>query len=189
VQNTIDIAAAITPPPQPVVLRDATTFDLPDILVIERQSFSFPWAPGDFRRSGPCVVLEVGGEVIGFAVYDCVRKQKAGRPPEIEILNLAISKPWRGQGAATALVRWMKKQIEHGHYRTLSAVVSERNDAAIRFFLAIGFRATGLVPQPWPDDTQDDGIRFVYCRQTPREFTGAVDKVIDRAPKELPCGK
>ena len=167
-QSIIDIAAAITPPPQPVVLRDATTFDLPDILAIERQSFSFPWEPGDFRRSGPCVVLEVGGEVIGFVVYNCVRKQETGRPPEIEIRNLAISKPWRGKGAATALVRWMKRQIERGTYRKLSAVVSERNDAAIAFFRAIGFRATGIVHQLWRANVQDDGIRFVYCRQTPR---------------------
>ena len=189
IQSTIDIAAAVTPPPPPVVLRDAALFDLPEILAIERQSFSFPWAPGDFRRSGPCVVLVVGGEVIGFAVYNCVRQQETGRPPEIEIRNLAISKPWRGKGAATTLVRWMKKQIEHGHYRKLSAVVSERNDAAIAFFRAIGCRATGIVHQPWAADTQDDGIRFVYCRQTPRLLPMVIDEVMGRPAKESPCGK
>lgn len=81
-------------------------------------------------------VVEVGGEVAGFAV------SRRTAPDEAEILNVAVAPTWRRRGLARKLIA----RAAPAEVRTLFLEVRESNQAARALYLAAGFTEYGRRP-------------------------------------------
>jgi ribosomal-protein-alanine N-acetyltransferase len=139
-------------------LRALTRRDLPDVLAIERASFSDAWSENDFDRvlRSPrsfAVVAEFEGELCGYLIGE----QEGGR---VQVLNLCVAPPARRRGVASSLVRRIARQLR-GRQR-LVTIVSERNLPAQLFYRSQEFRAVTILRCCWPAYSDDDAYLFEY---------------------------
>ncbi|MGA8026995.1 MAG: GNAT family N-acetyltransferase [Bryobacteraceae bacterium] len=131
------------------VLRAATPDDVPALLAIEQESFAHPhWDAASFLRYR-CRVAEVEGRIVGFLVSR--ETFPGGKPalPEREILNLAVTAPFRRMGIATAL---LQEELRHAAVHFLE--VRESNVAAQALYRAIGFVQVGSRPRYYEFPTE-----------------------------------
>ncbi len=113
-------------------IRQATAEDLAFLVEIENRSFaSQQWHAEDFLKYRS-LVAEVEGHIAGFLV---IRQIYNGKPPEREILNLAISPDFRRQGLATLLL-----SNELSRDATYFLEVRESNAPARCLYEKLGFR-------------------------------------------------
>ncbi|GAB4389190.1 MAG: ribosomal protein S18-alanine N-acetyltransferase [Thermodesulfovibrionales bacterium] len=115
---------------------------LPEVIEIERSSFSTPWSEISFMneiydpRAGAFVALE-GSAVAGYIVT----KSAAD---EGHILNLAVRGDLRRRGIAAALVRKGLEHLKKAGARYVYLEVRASNAAAISLYEGFGFRAGGI---------------------------------------------
>ena len=96
---------------EPLDIRPMRDSDLPTVLEIEREAYSFPWSEGIFRdclRAGYCCwVVEQRGLLCAYGIM-----QVGGG--ESHILNLCVRANGRGQGLGRALLaRLLEVAKEH----------------------------------------------------------------------------
>jgi len=124
-----------------ITIRPAGPADLPEILRIERASFSMPWAEQSLRAE-----LEPGraffdaalseGTVCGFCIL-----HRFG--PEGEIFNIAVAEAFRGQGIGRQL---LEAALEHARADGMERVfleVRDGNGPARALYDACGFAEIG----------------------------------------------
>jgi len=73
------------------------------------------------------------------------------------VLDVVVAAAFRRQGIGAAMLY----QLLHKR-GTVTARVRESNCEAQAFFLAQGFRATEVVPSPWPKCPHEDGYEFRF---------------------------
>jgi ribosomal-protein-alanine N-acetyltransferase len=127
--------------------------DMPSILVIERQSFEYPWSEAEFirvLRQRDCIgmVAEVDEEVAGFMIYE-LHKQR------IHILSFAVHESFRWQGVGTTMVKKLISKLALPRRNRIALEVRERNVAAQVFFRQLGFRAVRVLKGYYEDNTED----------------------------------
>lgn len=137
--------------------------DLPEMLKIEHQGFEYPWAESEFkkclsRKDVVCLVCdcpEDGGLVVaGYAIY-------AMHPLEFELINLAVHVDFRRQGVATKFIGKLKSKL-HGRRRTkITAMVSENNLKACKFFKSQKFVAIETA-RGYYEKTDWDAYKFQF---------------------------
>lgn len=133
--------------------------DLPECLATERASFPQPWTEEDFlaalrRRNVIGMVAERGEKIVGYMLYE-LHKDRIG------VLNFAVAPGARRFGVGSQMVAKLVAKLD-GHRRgKVVACVREHNDAAIRFWAAVGFRATGVL-RNYYEEAGEDAIRFRY---------------------------
>ena len=131
--------------------------DLPEILAIERESFSSPWTPGMFMAElentlAQCLVIRIiyeGKSVIGaYIVFRLIAD-------EVHLHKLAVKKEFKRNGLAQILLETMKNiATQVGIYaRTLE--VRESNKEAICLYLKCGFVVKGRRPLYYSDTHED----------------------------------
>lgn len=121
-----------------LVLRPATPDDLPVLLEIERQSFSYQrWQAKDFLAD-ECVVAVADGQVIGFLVSRQICGERGDEASEREILNIAVTPHCRRKGVAKALLMG-ELQCKSVFYLE----VRESNEAAQALYRTFGFVEIG----------------------------------------------
>lgn len=124
------------------VIRPAVADDLPALLEIERQCFSHQrWRAKDFLAA-ECVLAETDGRVIGFLVSRQVFSGTGADLPEREILNLAVTPPFRRMGIAKTLL-----QHELQQKAAFFLEVRESNQAARALYRNMGFTEIGRRPE------------------------------------------
>ncbi|MGP8154488.1 MAG: ribosomal protein S18-alanine N-acetyltransferase [Smithella sp.] len=138
-------------PQATIDLMDKT--DLPEILAIERESFTSPWTAGMFTREldsahARCLCARINSEdksvVGGYIIFWLVAD-------EAHLHNLAVKKEYRRQGLAFKLMDAMK-EISRGNEiiaRTLE--VRESNTEAIKLYRKCGFVVKGIRPLYYTD--------------------------------------
>lgn len=129
--------------------------DLPEVLAIERASFSAPWSECQFDgllRRMECfgLVAEIPDGVCGYLIGAIDREQ-------VQLLNLAVAPRWRRHGIGSRLLTSLVDRLATP--RRLVTVVSERNLAAQLFLRARGLRATRILHGHW-SGTPDDAYLF-----------------------------
>ncbi len=141
-----------------VLVRWLIRRDMPQVLVIERESFNDPWTLEEFlvslrERNTIGQVAERGEIVVGYVVYRLHRAR-------IEILNLAVDPRERRRGVGTQLVGRLVQKLSAGRRRSITAKVRERNVAAQLFLRSCGFRAVCVLHGAY--DAGEDGylMRF-----------------------------
>jgi ribosomal-protein-alanine N-acetyltransferase len=124
-----------------VFVRGMNWQDVPDVLKIERISFTTPWSELAFLKeiSNTHSVAKVAvfdGEVAGYICAGYLLD-------EGHILNLAVHPELRRRGIATALVEKVINELRMNGCRVLFLEVRVSNLAAIEFYERFGFRPVG----------------------------------------------
>ena len=114
---------------------------MPQVVEIERESFSDPWTPGAFRSAVDekrldFLVAEHAGRVVGYAVAWCVMD-------EAELANLAVASDARGVGVGAALLDAALALAGEQGAASMHLEVRESNAAARALYASRGFEAVG----------------------------------------------
>lgn len=124
-----------------VQIRPMMEIDLPEVALVEQQSYAFPWSENIFRdclRVGyTCRALDLSGQIIGYGVMSL----GAG---EAHVLNVCVRNEFRNRGFG-------RKLMEHLLERAAAAGVTEAflevrpsNLSAIRLYQHLGFEQIGV---------------------------------------------
>lgn len=135
--------------------------DYPEVLEIERDSFSNPWSEDDYihaLRQRNCIgrVVESGDRVVGSMVYTIFKRRA-------RLVSIAVHPDFRRHGVGRLLVGKIAMMLRPPRERVV-VDVRESNLGAQLFFRNLGFSATKLI-RGYYADTGEDGIRMVF-RQT-----------------------
>lgn len=115
--------------------------DIPAVLLVEKDSYEFPWSAGNFHDSihagYSAWVYEIGGSIIGHMVMMAALD-------EAHLLNITIAPAWRRQGLGRLLLRHAMNAARLQHVRVLFLEVRPSNRAAIELYEKAGFEAFAL---------------------------------------------
>jgi ribosomal-protein-alanine N-acetyltransferase len=118
-------------------IRRMVSTDIDAVVVIEREVFLFPWTRGNFSDSIEsgyyCLVLEQGGEVLGYGVMTIGAE-------EAHLLTLSIAAGSQRKGWGERLLREFIRIAKERLARTMFLDVRESNRAAARLYKRLGFR-------------------------------------------------
>ncbi|BCB95839.1 ribosomal-protein-alanine acetyltransferase [Dissulfurispira thermophila] len=125
-----------------VYIREMYIEDIPEVVSIERLSFSMPWSETSFRseiysRYSITRVAELNGIVVG---YICVKHVA----DECHLLNLAVHPDYRRRGIAKVLLDNMIRELKIEGCRFFYLEVRASNYAARRLYEGVGFNMVGI---------------------------------------------
>lgn len=139
--------------------------DLPDVLDIERNCYSFPWTEAvfrdcfrpDYRPWG----LFLSGSLVGYAVVAYV-------VDEAHLLNICVSRQKRRLGLARHLLRRVIREAAVDGMAQVLLEVRVTNRAATELYLTEGFSEIGRRPGYYPSsDGREDAIVFSLSIASP----------------------
>jgi ribosomal-protein-alanine N-acetyltransferase len=115
--------------------------DIPEVLSIERMSFTTPWSETAFLKEiySPYSIAKVAvleGEIAGYVCASHLLD-------EGHILNLAVHPDLRRRGVATVLARKVIDELGMKGCKALFLEVRVSNHGAIQFYERFGFRSVG----------------------------------------------
>jgi len=133
--------------------------DLPEVCLIEQDSFEFAWTEEDFLRTlrqRNClgIVAELGDKVVGFMIYELHVKK-------LHILNLAVSPSVRRLRVGAQLVAKLISNLSLQRRTRITVELRESNLPAQLFFRAQRFKATRVL-RAFYDDTGEDAFLLQY---------------------------
>lgn len=135
-------------------IRKLLTEDLAQVLDIERQCQSYPWAEAVFRdcfRENYYLWAACHGErLIGFAVVTYL-------VDEAHLLNLCVHPRSQGQGGGRSLLRHVMARALHDGIQQIILEVRVSNCTARRLYAKEGFEVIGQRPGYYPSvDGRED---------------------------------
>jgi ribosomal-protein-alanine N-acetyltransferase len=165
------------PPASALRIRRLTYSDLPQVVAIERRSFTTPWSLAMFvlelsKPSGLCLAAELGDapdeadrELVGYLVcsrYDTVW----------HVMNVSVDPDRRRRGIASAMLSALIEQIGDPEAQ-ITLEVRRSNAGAIVLYERFGFRSVGVRRRYY----QDNGEDAVIMWRTPATLRGRLDDV------------
>jgi len=143
--------------------------DLPAIEEIEQRSYATPWSRSMFagelsKPSSICLgAFDEAGKLTGYLIIS--RYVDAWH-----VMNLAVSPPLRRRGIATALLERLFSQTAGESRRGYTLEVRVSNDAAIKLYERMGFKARGIRRGYYTDNRED---ALIMWRDPVTEAAGA----------------
>jgi ribosomal-protein-alanine N-acetyltransferase len=162
-----------------MTLRDATLADLDAIMTLERASFpTDAWSEAMMRQElasphGRYIVLEEGGEVIGYAG---LRAPAGSRDGDVQTIALAASA--RGRGLGRALLRELLREAASRRVGEVFLEVRADNPVAQALYASEGFTELGRRPRYY----QPDGVDALVMRLDVSQWSGAAEPGAVEAP-------
>jgi ribosomal-protein-alanine N-acetyltransferase len=164
------------PPAAAVRIRRLTYSDLPQVVAIERRSFTTPWSLAMFvlelsKPSGMCLAAELetedeaDRELVGYLVcsrYDTVW----------HVMNVSVDPDRRRRGIASALLSALIEHVDDPEAQ-ITLEVRRSNGGAIVLYERFGFRRAGMRRRYY----QDNGEDAVIMWRTPATLRGTLDDV------------
>jgi ribosomal-protein-alanine N-acetyltransferase len=125
-----------------MMIRKMTEADLPEVCVIENETFSDPWSEKDFSDSlldemNGYLVAVIDGRVAGY----CGCWGVAG---EGNIYNVAVKKEYRRCHIGETMLKTLIRQFEERGITSFTLEVRASNEPAIRLYQSLGFEAAGV---------------------------------------------
>jgi ribosomal-protein-alanine N-acetyltransferase len=122
-----------------VFIRKMIWSDIPEVLSLERMSFTTPWSETAFLKEiySPYSITKVAvleGEIAGYVCASHLLD-------EGHILNLAVHPDLRRRSVATVLVRKVIDELRMKECKALFLEVRVSNHGAIQFYERFGFRS------------------------------------------------
>jgi [ribosomal protein S18]-alanine N-acetyltransferase len=135
--------------------------DLDRILEIERASFGADAYDRElfleYRAGGALFMAAVsGGRILGYALAE-VRGRRA------ELVSIAVDPPFRGRGAASALIESLLGRLRRRRVLRMSLMVKTENGDAQALYLKYGFRRVRRVRRYYEDGA--DGLLMTRERR------------------------
>ncbi len=128
-------------------IRPMVEQDVDAVLPIEAQSYPFPWSRGIFedclRVGYSCWVAQLDDQVVGYGIVSA----GAG---EAHVLNICISKEYRGRGFGLAMLNRLINLARWHHSRAIFLEVRPTNYRAIDIYEQRGFGVVGRRPNYYP---------------------------------------
>ena len=136
-----------------MIIRTATESDLPQVLQIEQESFTPPWSYEAFLyelllESSLFNVAVIDSSIVGFYVLRSLIY-------EAEIINLAVSKPYRRQSVAHELMKSILNYASNYALEKIFLEVRKSNEPAITLYKKFGFSAIGIRKDYYIEPTED----------------------------------
>lgn len=127
--------------------------DIPAVIAIEQESYSFPWTEGIFRdcmSSGyTCRVLENELGIIGYTIMSV-------GGGECHILNICIRRDLQGHGLGGNLLLHMLQLAKRSRSRIAFLEVRKSNQNAFKLYHRLGFNEIGTRENYYP---ASNGVR------------------------------
>lgn len=138
--------------------------DMAEVLQIERAVFAYPWSEEDFIRSlrvrnSIGMVAKCGDEVVGFMIYEL-------HSHALNIMNIAVHPEYQRRSVGTHMINKLKGKLSPNRRHTLCCDIRESNLDGQLWLREMGFRATGIVHEPWAE-TDEDAYHMVYGLHVP----------------------
>jgi [ribosomal protein S18]-alanine N-acetyltransferase len=133
-------------------VRPLSYADLPQVIAIERRTFTTPWSLAMFvlelsKSSGLCLAATDGdGELLGYLI--CSRFDTVWH-----LMNIAVDPSERRRGIGSALLDQMIERAGPDEEYTLE--VRPSNSHAITLYERLGFRPAGRRPRYYRDNGED----------------------------------
>lgn len=121
-----------------ILIRDLRPEDVPEVLAIEKISFTSPWSEILFMneifkpRSLPKAAM-IGEKLVGYICANYLLD-------EAHILNLTVHPDFRKQGIASELIHYMTALLRKEGCLTIFLEVRQSNAAALGMYEKAGFR-------------------------------------------------
>lgn len=139
-----------------LVVREASSRDLPGVLAIENASFGDPWSRAMLAfhiassQGDVFLVATDGGAVIGYAITRLVGH-------ESELLNIAVDPQWRGRGVGARLLDAAMQRCSSAGGSEMWLEVRASNTSARGLYESRGFAGVG-VRRRYYQAPQEDAI-------------------------------
>jgi len=141
---------------RPLRFRRMNRRDLPDVLDIERRSFSNPWPPstfeGEIQNAGlshPIIAVDAGtGRIAGYIIYWVILD-------EVQINNLAVHPDFRRRRVAETLLREILDALPEQGIGFISLEVRMGNAAARSLYDKLGFKPIGTRTDYYSNPVED----------------------------------
>lgn len=142
----------MTAPVPRLVVRALEAGDVEQVMAIQQACLVSvaEWPPQAYRGEGgyESLVAVSDGRILGFLLF-------RGAAEEVEILNLAVSPPHRGQGIGAALLRAALAAVAERGARRVFLEVRESNSDAAAFYQRLGFTECGRRPRYYSSPSED----------------------------------
>lgn len=146
--------------------------DIPDVMVIEHESFSLPWSEEAFRNEltlnhfARYLIMEMDGQPVGYAgMWTIV--------DEAHITNIAVRTAFRGQRLGERLLRRLMEWAGELGMERMTLEVRATNRVAQSLYSKLGFVPAG-VRKGYYSDNQEDAV-IMWC-ELPEELRGSGEK-------------
>jgi ribosomal-protein-alanine N-acetyltransferase len=125
-----------------ILLREMQATDIPEVIEIERMSFTTPWSENAFLKEihklySLTRVAVLGDKVIGYICANYIMD-------EGHIMNLAVHHNFRRRGIGTKLVEEILDELKENDCRYIYLEVRFSNLRARNFYERFGFRVAGI---------------------------------------------
>jgi ribosomal-protein-alanine N-acetyltransferase len=136
-------------------IRRMTVSDLPEVLAIEQENYTFPWEEDIFRdcfKAGySCWVCEEKDTVLAYALVSIA-------VGEAHILNISVASAEQGQGIGRKMLEHLIEEAK-GRAETVFLEVRPSNVAAIALYQDVGFNEIGVRKGYYPSENgREDAI-------------------------------
>lgn len=133
--------------------------DMPEVLEIDRQSFSRTWDEERFishlkQRNNIGMVARADRAIVGFMIYELC-------PKELTLHRIAVHPNHRREGVGRALIEKLTGKLSIDKRTRIETLVPEDSLSSQLFFRDMGFRATCIVE----DLTEEDQEIVEYAMQ------------------------
>jgi [ribosomal protein S18]-alanine N-acetyltransferase len=163
------------PPAAAIEVRRLTYADLPQVVALERRSFTTPWSLAMFvlelsKPSGVCLAAEVEDELVGYLVcsrYDLVW----------HIMNVSVDPDRRRRGIATAMLLSLFDRVSDAEAQ-FTLEVRRSNQAALELYDRLGFKGAGVRRRYYADNGEDAIVMW----RTAATRRGTLDDVPNAGP-------
>ena len=140
--------------------------DMPEVLMIERGCFEFPWTDEDFMKTlqqKNCIgmIAEYDHEIVGFMVYELHKSR-------LHILNFAVKPVYQRCGIGRQMIERLVDKLSQQRRHEIWTEIRERNLAAQGFFKDMGFVALSVLRNRY-EDTNEDCYLFFYALTEQRD--------------------
>jgi ribosomal-protein-alanine N-acetyltransferase len=147
-----------------ISIRPLKLSDLPEILKIEKSSFSDPWSVDSFRSvltSGYYINIGVFKErLIGYFIGQFI-------VDELHIFNIAVDPEYRRTGIAALMIDALTMVFED-KLDTIFLEVRESNIAALNFYKKLGFETVGK-REKYYKDGEDALLMTLFLDRKPQK--------------------
>ncbi|MCM3786654.1 ribosomal protein S18-alanine N-acetyltransferase [Neobacillus mesonae] len=128
--------------------------DIPDVLIIEHESFTLPWTETAFvneltqNHFARYMIMELDGKAVGYAgMWTIV--------DEAHITNIAVREAYRGQRLGSKLLEEMMKTASYLGMVRMTLEVRLSNIVAQNLYKKKGFKPSGLRKGYYSDNNED----------------------------------